>query len=96
MYHLSTLRSNKSEDASTASRVSSSRMNGPNSFKLVECYVRTQSLKDLTFNLLLSNEWLVKPQVRKKEYVKGGGGVLGSSFAGYVPLPSHNPYPIIV
>ena len=26
----------------------------------------------------------------------GGGGVLGSSFAGYVPLASQNPYPIIV
>ena len=25
-----------------------------------------------------------------------GGGVLGSSFAGYVPLASQNPYPIIV
>ena len=25
----------------------------------------------------------------------GGGGVLGSSFAGYVPLASQNPYPII-
>ena len=24
------------------------------------------------------------------------GGVLGSSFAGYVPLASQNPYPIIV
>ena len=24
----------------------------------------------------------------------GGGGVLGSSFAGYVPLASQNPYPI--
>ena len=27
---------------------------------------------------------------------RGGGGVLGSSFAGYVPLASQNPYPIIV
>ena len=26
----------------------------------------------------------------------GGGGVLGSGFAGYVPLASQNPYPIIV
>ena len=26
----------------------------------------------------------------------GGGGVLGSIFAGYVPLASHSPYPIIV
>ena len=26
----------------------------------------------------------------------GVGGVLGSSFAGYVPLASQNPYPIIV
>ena len=26
----------------------------------------------------------------------GGGGVLGSSFAGYVPLASQNPYLIIV
>ena len=26
----------------------------------------------------------------------GGGGVLGSGFAGYVPLVSQNPYPIIV
>ena len=26
----------------------------------------------------------------------GGGGVLGSIFAGYVPLASPNPYPIIV
>ena len=26
----------------------------------------------------------------------GGGAVLGSSFAGYVPLASQNPYPIIV
>ena len=26
----------------------------------------------------------------------GGEGVLGSSFAGYVPLASQNPYPIIV
>ena len=25
-----------------------------------------------------------------------GGGVLGSIFAGYVPLASQNPYPIIV
>ena len=25
-----------------------------------------------------------------------GGGVLGSSFAGYVPLASQNPYPVIV
>ena len=25
-----------------------------------------------------------------------GGGVLGSSFAGYVPLASQNPYPILV
>ena len=27
---------------------------------------------------------------------RGGGGVLGSSFAGYVPLASQSPYPIIV
>ena len=27
---------------------------------------------------------------------KGGGGVLGSGFAGYVPLASQNPHPIIV
>ena len=27
---------------------------------------------------------------------RGGGGVLGSTFAGYVPLASQNPYPIIV
>ena len=26
----------------------------------------------------------------------GGGGVLGSTFAGYMPLVSQNPYPIIV
>ena len=26
----------------------------------------------------------------------GGGGLLGSSFAGYVPLASQNPCPIIV
>ena len=26
----------------------------------------------------------------------GGGGVLGSGFAGYVPLASQNPHPIIV
>ena len=26
----------------------------------------------------------------------GGGGVLGSTFGGYVPLTSQNPYPIIV
>ena len=26
----------------------------------------------------------------------GGGGVLGSIFAGYVPLASRNPYPIKV
>ena len=26
----------------------------------------------------------------------GGGGVLGTIFAGYVPLASPNPYPIIV
>ena len=26
----------------------------------------------------------------------GGGGVLGSVFAGYVPLASQNPYPIII
>ena len=26
----------------------------------------------------------------------GGGGVLGFSFAGYVPLASQGPYPIIV
>ena len=26
----------------------------------------------------------------------GGGGLLGSIFAGYVPLASQNPYPIIV
>ena len=26
----------------------------------------------------------------------GGGGVLGLIFAGYVPLASQNPYPIIV
>ena len=35
------------------------------------------------------------------EYLKlrkypGGGGVLGSGFAGYVPLASQSPYPIIV
>ena len=28
-------------------------------------------------------------------YPGGEGGVLGSSFAGYVPLASQNPYPII-
>ena len=28
--------------------------------------------------------------------IPGGWGVLGSSFAGYVPLASQNPYPIIV
>ena len=28
--------------------------------------------------------------------ISPGGGVLGSSFAGYVPLASQNPYPIIV
>ena len=27
---------------------------------------------------------------------RGGGGVLGSIFAGFVPLASPNPYPIIV
>ena len=29
-------------------------------------------------------------------YPRGGGGVLGLIFAGYVPLASQNPYPIIV
>ena len=29
-------------------------------------------------------------------HLGGGGGVLGSSFAGYVPLASQNPYSIIV
>ena len=28
--------------------------------------------------------------------LNAGGGVLGSSFAGFVPLASQNPYPIIV
>ena len=28
--------------------------------------------------------------------VVGGGGVLGLIFAGYVPLASQNPFPIIV
>ena len=28
--------------------------------------------------------------------VGGGGGLLGLIFAGYVPLASFNPYPIIV
>ena len=27
---------------------------------------------------------------------EGGGGVLGLIFAGYMPLASQNPYPIIV
>ena len=31
---------------------------------------------------------------RKSEV--GGGGLLGSIFAGYVPLASQSPYPIIV
>ena len=31
-----------------------------------------------------------------KDIPRGGGGVLGSSFAGYVPLASQNPYPITV
>ena len=31
-----------------------------------------------------------------KQSPRGGGGVLGSSFPGYVPLASQNTYPIIV
>ena len=30
------------------------------------------------------------------QYIPGGGAVLGLIFAGYVPLASQNPYPIIV
>ena len=30
------------------------------------------------------------------ECTSRGGGILGSSFAGYVPLASQNPYPVIV
>ena len=40
---------------------------------------------------------LVKEQIGFIEIsTSGGGGVLGSSFAGFVPLASQNPYPIIV
>ena len=36
---------------------------------------------------LSKNDWI---------YLQCAEEVLGSSFAGYVPLPSQNPYPIIV
>ena len=32
----------------------------------------------------------------QREHPGGGGGLLGSGFAGYVPLDSQNPHPIIV
>ena len=31
-----------------------------------------------------------------RQYISGPGGLLGSIFAGYVPLASYSPYPIIV
>ena len=36
------------------------------------------------------------PVVQKVDSVPGGGGVLGLLFAGYVPMASQSPYPIIV
>ena len=55
-----------------------------------------------SFALLLTYEcsaFLLHKLTKKLEPLPGGGvggGVLGSSFAGYVPLASQNPYPIIV
>ena len=40
-------------------------------------------------------EWVVKPIDPTNLHVPGGR-VLGSGFAGYVPLASQNPHPIIV
>ena len=34
--------------------------------------------------------------IRYSSFTPGGGGVLGSGFAGYVPLASQNPHRIIV
>ena len=41
-------------------------------------------------------EWFKAWGVVMVVVVVGGGGVLGLIFAGYVPLASQNPYPIIV
>ena len=35
-------------------------------------------------------------QIKMNSQIQEGGGVFGSIFAGYVPLASQNPYPIIV
>ena len=36
------------------------------------------------------------PETKRSGFMPGGGGVLGSIFAGYVPLASPKPYSIIV
>ena len=41
-------------------------------------------------------EWFKAWGVVMVVVVVGGGGVLGLIFAGYVPLASQNPFPIIV
>jgi len=45
-------------------------------------------------NVLVSNIWL--KQALQSLAGNEPGGVLGSIFAGYVPLATQNPYPIIV
>ena len=37
-----------------------------------------------------------KRQLLDTNKARGGGGVLGLIFAGYVPLASQSPYPIVV
>ena len=64
---------------------------------IVSTWCKSYETPKLLFNKYLSGEknrnifrwWSTVPGW-------GGGGVLGSSFAGYVRLASQNPYPIIV
>ena len=46
-------------------------------------------------NSCLMNYVLFAPRERKRR-ARGGGGLLGLIFAGYVPLTSQSPYPMIV
>ena len=47
-------------------------------------------------SLSASHGFLVRRLTTMFSLVPGGGEVLGSRFAGYVPLASQNPYPTIV
>ena len=51
---------------------------------------------DLPFSLLLLLSFFVIWGEDTTAGARGGGGVLGLMFAGYVPLASQSPYPIIV